>query len=141
MTNAEYVAHFLKARGVTHVYELMGGMITFLLDALHQQWDIRIVSVHHEQGAAFAAEGHARMNGSPGVAMATSGPGATNLVTGIGSCWISNSRSTGSSAVHWEDLRVSLKKLKLDRWLVFQASSEYVQPCASAISQNRDRLA
>lgn len=87
MTNAEYVALYLKSRGVTHVYELIGGMITFLLDALHQKTDIKIVSMHHEQGAAFAAEGWARMKGLPGVAMATSGPGATNLVTGIGSCY------------------------------------------------------
>jgi acetolactate synthase-1/2/3 large subunit len=87
MTNAEYLALYLKSRGVTHVFELIGGMITFLIDALHQQTDIKIVSMHHEQGAAFAAEGWARMKGIPGVTMATSGPGATNLVTGIGSCY------------------------------------------------------
>jgi len=62
-------------------------MITHLLDSLHRRDDIRVVSVHHEQAAAFAAEGSARMSGVPGVAMATSGPGATNLVTGIGSCY------------------------------------------------------
>ena len=87
MTNAEYVARYLQSRGVTHVHELIGGMITFLLDALNQHTDIKIVSMHHEQGAAFAAEGWARMKGVPGVAMATSGPGATNLLTGIGSCY------------------------------------------------------
>ena len=87
MTNAEYVARYLKACGVTHVHELVGGMITFLLDALYQHTDIRVVSMHHEQGAAFAAEGWARIKGIPGVAMATSGPGATNLLTGIGSCY------------------------------------------------------
>lgn len=87
MTNAEYLARYLESRGVTHVHELIGGMITFLLDALHQHTEIKIVSMHHEQGAAFAAEGWARMKGIPGVAMATSGPGATNLLTGIGSCY------------------------------------------------------
>jgi acetolactate synthase-1/2/3 large subunit len=87
MTNAEYLARYLQARGVTHVHELIGGMITFLLDALHQHTDVKIVSMHHEQGAAFAAEGWARMKGIPGVAMATSGPGATNLLTAIGSCY------------------------------------------------------
>ncbi len=87
MINAEYIARYLQAKGVTHVHELIGGMITFLLDALHQHTDIKIVSMHHEQGAAFAAEGWARMKGIPGVAMATSGPGATNLLTGIGSCY------------------------------------------------------
>ncbi len=87
MNNAEYTARWLESRGVTHVFELIGGMITFMLDALERTTDIHIVSMHHEQGAAFAAEGWARMTGIPGVAMATSGPGATNLITAIGSCY------------------------------------------------------
>ena len=87
MTNAEYIARYLESRGVTHIYELIGGMITFLLDSIHRHTKIQLISMHHEQGAAFAAEGWARIKGVPGVAMATSGPGATNLVTGIGSCY------------------------------------------------------
>ena len=87
LTNAKYLARYLESRGVTHVYELIGGMITFLVDALHLHSGIRIVSMHHEQGAGFAAEGHARMTGVPAVALATSGPGATNLLTPIGSCY------------------------------------------------------
>jgi acetolactate synthase-1/2/3 large subunit len=62
-------------------------MITFLLDAMHRRTGIRVVSMHHEQGAGFAAEGWGRMMGIPAVAMATSGPGATNLLTAIGSCY------------------------------------------------------
>jgi len=87
MKASDYVAEFLSAQGVRTVYEMTGGMITFLLDSLHHQQDIDIISMHHEQGAAFAAEAGARMTGVPGVALATSGPGATNLVTGIGSCF------------------------------------------------------
>ena len=87
MKASDYIAAFLAEQGVTTVYEMTGGMITHLLDSLHRRDDIRIVSVHHEQSAAFAAEGGARMTGIPGVAMATSGPGATNLITGIGSCF------------------------------------------------------
>jgi acetolactate synthase-1/2/3 large subunit len=87
MTNADYIARYLEARGVTHVYEMVGGMITFMLDALHRHAGVRIVSMHHEQAAGFAAEGWARMTGIPAVAMATSGPGATNLITAIGSCY------------------------------------------------------
>lgn len=87
MKASDYVAAFLAQRGVRHVFELTGGMITHLLDSLHHRDDIQIVSVHHEQAAAFAAEATARMTGVPGVAMATSGPGATNLITGIGSCF------------------------------------------------------
>jgi acetolactate synthase-1/2/3 large subunit len=84
---SDYIAEFLAAQGVSTVYEMTGGMITHLLDSLHHRDDIEIISMHHEQAAAFAAEGGARMTGVPGVALATSGPGATNLVTGIGSCF------------------------------------------------------
>jgi acetolactate synthase-1/2/3 large subunit len=66
-------------------------MITHLLDSINRQGKLRVVSVHHEQAAAFAADAVGRMTGIPGVAMATSGPGATNLLTGIGSCYFDSS--------------------------------------------------
>jgi acetolactate synthase-1/2/3 large subunit len=84
---SEVIARFLYDQGVESVFELVGGMIVHLLDSIHQDGRIRIVSMHHEQGAAFAAEGFARITGVPGVAMATSGPGATNLLTGVASCY------------------------------------------------------
>ena len=87
MKAADYIADYLHRRGVTCVYELIGGMIAFLIDAMHRDGRIRVISMHHEQGAAFAAEGHGRMTGRVAVALATSGPGATNLLTGIGSCY------------------------------------------------------
>lgn len=88
MTVADYVAEQLADRGVDTAFELVGGMITHLLDACCRAGRVRIVSMHHEQAAAFAAEGWARMKrGVPGVALATSGPGATNLLTAIGSCY------------------------------------------------------
>ena len=62
-------------------------MITHMLDSLHQLTKIDIVSMHHEQAASFAADAYGRIMGVPGVAMATSGPGATNLLTGIASCY------------------------------------------------------
>ena len=65
---------------------MVGGMIANFIDALHRDDQVRIIACHHEQGAGFAAEGHARMNGIPGVAMGTSGPGAINLLTALGSC-------------------------------------------------------
>ncbi len=87
MKAADYIALYLQHRRVTHVFELVGGMITFLLDSLHERTSVNIVSMHHEQGAGFAAEGWGRVSGIPGVALATSGPGATNLLTAIGSCF------------------------------------------------------
>lgn len=86
MKASDYIAKFLSDKGVTAVYEMSGGMITHILDSIHLLGKTRIVSSHHEQASAFAAEGHGRMTGIPGVAMATSGPGATNLLTAIGSC-------------------------------------------------------
>ncbi|MDO8962977.1 MAG: thiamine pyrophosphate-binding protein [Coriobacteriia bacterium] len=87
MRVADHIAASLAKRGVTRVFEMTGGMITFLLDAMYLHGGIEITSLHHEQAAAFAAEGWARMAGIPGVALATSGPGATNLLTGVASCW------------------------------------------------------
>jgi acetolactate synthase-1/2/3 large subunit len=83
----DYIARFLHERGVPAVFEMSGGMITHLLDSLHKQGTPRIVSMHHEQSAAFAADAVGRLCGLPGVALATSGPGAVNLLTGIGSCY------------------------------------------------------
>jgi acetolactate synthase-1/2/3 large subunit len=87
MRVADFVADYLHRQGVAYVYEVIGGMITRLVDAIHQQGQIELISVHHEQAAAFAADAMGRLTGIPGVAMGTSGPGATNLLTGIGSCY------------------------------------------------------
>ncbi|HEX3735376.1 MAG TPA: thiamine pyrophosphate-binding protein [Solirubrobacterales bacterium] len=86
MHASDWIARFLAAQQVEAVYEVAGGMIANFVDALYRDDQVRIVACHHEQGAGFAAEGHARMNGIPGVAMGTSGPGAINLLTALGSC-------------------------------------------------------
>jgi acetolactate synthase-1/2/3 large subunit len=86
MQASDWIAETLAAQGVEAVYEVVGGMIANFLDALHRDGRVRIVSCHHEQAAGFSAEGHARMSGVPGVAMGTSGPGAINLLTALGSC-------------------------------------------------------
>ena len=86
MQASDWIAETLVAQGVDTVYEVVGGMIANFIDALHRDGRVRIVSCHHEQAAGFSAEGHARMTGVPGVAMGTSGPGAINLLTAVGSC-------------------------------------------------------
>jgi acetolactate synthase-1/2/3 large subunit len=86
MQASDWIAETLVAQGVDAVYEVVGGMIANFIDALHRDGRVRIVSCHHEQAAGFSAEGHARMTGVPGVAMGTSGPGAINLLTALGSC-------------------------------------------------------
>jgi acetolactate synthase-1/2/3 large subunit len=91
MKISDYIVTFLERKGVTCVFELSGGMIAHLLDSFSQFKKIQVVSMHHEQGAAFAAEAYGRMTGVPGVALATSGPGAINLLTGVGSCFFDSS--------------------------------------------------
>lgn len=89
MKAAVAVAHWLAAKRFEYCFELAGGMIAHLLDALAEVGYTNIVSMHHEQAAGFAAEGFMRSTRGRrmAVAMGTSGPGATNLVTPIGSCW------------------------------------------------------
>src|ERR1700735_3548330 len=82
LKGAEIVLRCLRAEGVDLVFGYPGGAIMPLYDALDGS-GVRHVLTRHEQGAAFAASGYARVTGKVGVAMATSGPGATNLVTGI----------------------------------------------------------
>jgi acetolactate synthase-1/2/3 large subunit len=91
MKVSDYIVSYLESRGVECVFEMSGGMIAHLLDSLQRSGKIRVVSMHHEQAAAFAADAVGRMTGTPGVAMATSGPGATNLLTGIGSSYFDSS--------------------------------------------------
>ncbi|MDO9375579.1 MAG: thiamine pyrophosphate-binding protein [Ferruginibacter sp.] len=91
MKVSDFIASFLEKKGITHVFELSGGMIAHILDSLNRETGIHIISMHHEQSAAFAADAYGRSTGLPGVALATSGPGATNLLTGIGSCYFDSS--------------------------------------------------
>lgn len=87
MKVSDYVIDFLVSEGITHIFEVAGGALAHLLDSLYGRKDISTVSMHHEMAAAIAAEGYSRVSGNLGTAMATSGPGATNLITGIGSCF------------------------------------------------------
>lgn len=84
MTGAQIVIECLKEQGVDTVFGYPGGTILNIYDELYKhQGEIRHVLTSHEQGAAHAADGYARSTGKVGVCLATSGPGATNLVTGI----------------------------------------------------------
>lgn len=84
MLVSEYIVSFFIEQGITDVYGYPGGMVTYLMEALSKRApEICAHVCHHEQGAAFAAEGYARVKKIPGAAYATSGPGATNLLTGV----------------------------------------------------------
>lgn len=92
LSGAEIVIACLKEQGVDTVFGYPGGAILNIYDALYKHSDeIHHVLTSHEQGAAHAADGYARASGKVGVCLATSGPGATNLVTGIASAYMDSS--------------------------------------------------
>lgn len=89
LTGAEIFVECLKAEGVDTVFGYPGGAVLFIYDALYQAADdINHILVRHEQGAVHAAEGYAKSTNKPGVALVTSGPGATNAVTGIADAYM-----------------------------------------------------
>jgi acetolactate synthase-1/2/3 large subunit len=91
MSGAQALLESLERQNVDVIFGILGGAILPVYDALCGNQKIRHILARHEQGAAHAAEGYARASGRPGVCMATSGPGATNLVTGIANAYMDSS--------------------------------------------------
>src|SRR6187431_381831 len=83
MTGAEMVIEALSDQGVQHIFGYPGGAVLPIYDAIFQQQMVQHILVRHEQGAVHAAEGYARSTGKVGCVLVTSGPGATNAVTGL----------------------------------------------------------
>ena len=104
ITGSEAVIKCLLEENVDLIYGYPGGAIMPIYDALyHYQKEVKHVLVRHEQGATHAAQGYARSSGKPGVVFATSGPGATNLITGIADAQIDSTPMvciTGQVASH-----------------------------------------
>ena len=88
MSGSEVLVAALEREGVDTIFAYPGGASMELHQALSRSGEIRVILPRHEQGGAFAAEGYARASGKAGVCMATSGPGATNLVTGIADAYM-----------------------------------------------------
>lgn len=84
---SDYVADFLAGRGIRHAFVVSGGASIHILHSLHDRPGIEPVCPHHEQSGAMAADGYARVTGGLGCAVGTSGPGATNMITGIAGAW------------------------------------------------------
>lgn len=88
LTGADIFVQSLKEEGVDYIFGYPGGAVLHIYDALYQQTDVQHVLVRHEQAATHAADGYARSTGRPGVVIVTSGPGATNAVTGIATAYM-----------------------------------------------------
>jgi len=108
LTVADYIAEFISQKKPAGVFQLSGGMIAFLTDAIHHNSDTPLIHNRHEQACGFAAEGATRVSGLPSFAMGTSGPGATNLITPIASSFFDSTPVmfiTGQ--VHTDEIRKS----------------------------------
>src|SRR5512135_629850 len=85
---ADYIADFVAALGVHHVFLLPGGGAMYLVDAVGKCERLETVACLHEQAAAISAEAYARINENIGVCVVTTGPGATNAITAVAGAWI-----------------------------------------------------
>ncbi len=88
LSGGEIIVQCLKDEGVEHVFGYPGGAVLHIYDAIFKQTDVKHILVRHEQAAGHAADGYARATGKPGVVLVTSGPGATNAVTGIATAYM-----------------------------------------------------
>ena len=88
LSGGELLMEALKEEGVELIFGYPGGQVLHIYDALYQQNSVKHILVRHEQGATHAADGYARATGKPGVVLVTSGPGATNAVTGIATAFM-----------------------------------------------------
>ncbi len=91
MTNGQAVIELLKAEQVRYLFGIVGSTFLDILDALYDDSSVTYINVRHEQGAAFMADGLARITGLPAVCLVTSGPGATNLLTGVAAAYVAHS--------------------------------------------------
>jgi len=87
MKASDYIVSFFEAHGIEFIFGYQGGMITHLVDSISKNPKVKFIQCYHEQSSAIAAEGYARASGKFGVAISTSGPGATNMITGIANAY------------------------------------------------------
>ena len=88
LSGGEILIRCLKDEGVEYLFGYPGGAVLHIYDAIYRQDDVKHILVRHEQAATHAADGYARATGRPGVVIVTSGPGATNAVTGIATAFM-----------------------------------------------------
>lgn len=91
MNSGQAVIELLKAEGIQHIFGIVGSTFLDVLDRLYDDTSVEYINVRHEQGAAFMADGLARATGKPSACLVTSGPGATNLLTGIAAAYVAHS--------------------------------------------------
>ena len=91
LTGGRAVVELLKAEQGRYIFGIVGSTFLEVLDALYDDRGVEYINVRHEQAAAFMADGLARVTGQPAACLVTSGPGATNLMTGVAAAWVAHS--------------------------------------------------
>ena len=130
MKVSDYIINFLAEKKIDKVFGYVGGAVAHLYDSLDKIEGIEIVNTIHEQSAGFAAEAYARVTGKTGAAIATSGPGATNLLTPIGSCFFDSVPTLFITG------QVSTREYKYDTLRVRSVSRRQISSASSNRSQN-----
>jgi len=113
---SDLIVKFFEDKGVQHVFLLSGGMMMNLLDSVSRSEQIKYICNHHEQAAAMAAEAYARVKNEVAVCYATSGPGATNTITGIAGAWLDSTPVvylTGQSRTSLTVMGSGIKDLRM----------------------------
>lgn len=111
---SDYVIDFLSQKGIDKVFGYIGGNNAHIFDSVDKHPKVEIVTARHEQGAGFAAEGYARATGKTGVATGTSGPGGTNMITPIASCYLDSVPSmfiVGDINSHERDPSIGVRQI------------------------------
>ncbi len=98
-TGGRAVVELLKTEGVRQIFGIVGSTFLDVLDRLYDDSSVEYINVRHEQAAAFMADGLARVTDRPGVCLVTSGPGATNLLTGVAAAYVAHSAASRSTTI------------------------------------------
>ncbi len=136
---ADFVISYLLKQGIDQVFTVSGGNIAFLLEAIRVRPAMKYVCTHHEQAAAMAAEGYARVRGKPGFLLVTTGPGGTNTITGVAGAWTDSTPLLVISGQAYHDQTVGdsgLRQLGVQELNI----TEIVKPITKYVVMVRDPM-
>ena len=121
MKIAKLIIDYFYSKGVRDVFILTGGAIAFIADAVKKNGKMRIIPACHEQGASMMSDGYNRISKNPSICLVTSGPGATNIITGIACSWYDSKPNIFiSGQVRSDELKLKVNKTDKIRQVGFQ---------------------
>lgn len=142
MKVSDYIVKFFEEKEIDIVFGYLGGMITHLADSLSKSEKVQFIQVYHEQTASIAVEGYAREKGVPSVAIATSGPGATNMVTGIADAYFDSIPAiyiTGQVNVYESKKDLPIRQLGFQEMDVISMVKDVTKYSKLVIDENKIR--